>query len=108
MANDYMADEGTRRSAMAAQSRKSIHEVHQSMRLRSSQEFDRNSFSSNIGNIETVVEGLCVHGAKGWEEASRLQPDSLRLSARLSEGPSVPPVLRGHDRAVCDAFFRVS
>ena len=98
-------DEGTRRSVMAAQSQKSIDEVHRSKCQTWSQEFDQNAFLATIGKVEDVIEGLAMHGAVGWEEPSRLQSDNPRQSSRLSEGSSVPPVLWGHDRAVCDTFF---
>lgn len=107
MANESYktVDEGTRRSAMAAQSKKSIDESHRAMCQTWSHEFDQNSFLATIGNVENVIEGLAIHGAEGWEEPSRLQSDNPRQSSRLSEGPSVPPVIWGHGRAVCDTFF---
>ena len=101
-------DERTRLSVIAAQGTSgttSINEVHESMHARWSQEFDQSAFFATISNLQAVVEGICLNGANGWTEASRLQPDIPRLSSRLLEGSSVPPVLKGHDRAVCDTFF---
>ena len=100
----YTVDERTRRSVMMAQGPRSINEVHESSRARFSREFDENAFLASIGNLEAVIEGLCLNGTNGWDEVSRLQPDVPRLSSRLVEGNGVPPVLLGHDRAVCDTF----
>ena len=107
MANESYktVDEGTRRSVMVGQSKKSIDESHKALCQTWSGEFDQNSFLTAIGNVEASIEGLAMHGAEGWKELSRLQSDNPRQSSRLSEGSSVLPVLWGHDRAVCDTFF---
>ena len=101
----YTVDERTRRSVMAAQGTggtRSINEVHKSMQSRWSQPFDQKAFLVSIGTVSAVVEGICLNGTNGWTEVQRLQPGIL---SRLLEGSSVPPVLEGHDRAVCDTFF---
>ena len=101
----YTVDERTRRSVMAAQGTRYINKVHESSRARLSRDFDQNAFLATLGNVEAVIEGMCLNGTRGWEDVTRLQPDVPRLSSRLVEGDSVPPVLLGHDRAVCHTFF---
>ena len=104
----YEADERTRRSVMAAQGTggsRSISEIHNSTRGRFSQAFDQSAFLATIGNVQMVIEGICLDGTNGWDEVQRLQPDILRRSSRLLQGDSVRPVLSGHDRAVCSTFF---
>ena len=101
----YTVDERTRRSVMAAQRTRSINEVHESSRARFSRDFDQNAFLATIGNVEAVIEGMCLNGTQGWEDVTRLQPDIPRLSSWLVRGDSVPPVLLGHDRAVCENLF---
>ena len=101
----YTVDERTRSSVMAAQGSsgsRSISEIHNSTRGRFSQAFDQSASLATIGNVEMVIEGICLNGAKGWEIVTRLQPGIL---SRLVVGDTVPPVIWGHDRAVCDIFF---
>ncbi|KAM0794716.1 hypothetical protein BDR22DRAFT_967478 [Usnea florida] len=99
----YTVDERTRRSVMAAQGMR-IDEVHEASRERLSRDFDQNAFLATIGNVEAVIEGMCLNGTQGWEDVTRLQPDVPRLSSRLVEGDSVPPVLLGHDRATLSLY----
>lgn len=82
--DDYVtpriSDERLRRSVMAAQAgRTSIRDVYERearrppsrWRLPFKPEFDEESFSSALGIVEVVVEGLCVEGAEGWVERER-------------------------------------
>lgn len=74
----HISDERLRRSVMAAQAgRTSIRDVYERearrpperWRLPFKPEFDEESFSSALGFVEVVVEGLCVEGAEGWERS---------------------------------------
>ena len=71
----HISDERLRRSVMAAQAgRTSVRDVYEREARRPPSrwrrpfkpEFDEESFSSALGFIEVVVEGLCVEGAEGW------------------------------------------
>lgn len=71
----HISDARLRRSVMAAQAgRTSIRAVYERearrppsrWRLPFKPDFDEESFSSALGFVEVVVEGLCVEGAEGW------------------------------------------
>ena len=73
----HISDERLRRSVMAAQAgRTSVRDVYEREARRPPSrwrrpfkpEFDEESFSSALGFIEVVVEGLCVEGAGEWVE----------------------------------------
>ena len=111
----YINDERLRRSVMAAQvGRISIREVYERearrppsrWRLPFNPEFDEEAFSSSLGMVTVVVEGLCVEGAEGWTERERIVVENPRGVSRARLGwPAVAPVVFGSDRAVCYLFF---
>lgn len=98
----YAPDERTRRSVMAAQAyNKTMDEVYQhDSRIKPN--FDNESFSGALGTITVSIEGLCLQGAKGWDEKQVLMPEVPRVSERLFGGASIAPIV-GNDRAVCDS-----